>query len=180
MKTHVALLRGINVSGKKLVKMEHLRGIFESLEFQNVKTYIQSGNVIFDTKKEAAELICDKIEKELEKVLGFDVPVIIRTLVELEDSIKNNPFDSADSSEKDGYTTYLSSKPSDQAIDKIAAYKSDTDELRIVNREAYLLCPNKGYGETIYSNTFLEKKLGVSATTRNWKTINAIINMANS
>jgi uncharacterized protein (DUF1697 family) len=180
MKTYVALLRGINVSGKKMVKMEHLRGIFDTLHFQNVKTYIQSGNVIFETKEENSGLICDKIEKELEKVLGFNVPVIIRTVKELEDSVKNYPFDGTESSEKDGYITFLSSIPEEQAIDKIAAYKSDTDELRILNREAYLLCPNKGYGKTIYSNTFLEKKLGVSATTRNWKTINTIINMANS
>jgi uncharacterized protein (DUF1697 family) len=179
MKTHVALLRGINVSGNKMVKMEHLRGIFETLHFQNVKTYIQTGNVIFETKEENPELICDKIEKELEKVLGFEVPVILRTIEELEDSMKNNPFEGTESSENDGYITFLSSIPTDQAIDKVKTYKSDTDELRFLNREVYLLCPNKGYGKTMYSNTFLEKRLGVSATTRNWKTVNAIINMAN-
>jgi uncharacterized protein (DUF1697 family) len=180
MNMYVALLRGINVSGKKIVKMEQLKGIFESLQFEHVKTYIQSGNVSFAAAEDSSRLICDLIEKELEKVLGFNVPVIIRTLEELEDSVKNNPFGAAESSEKDGYTTFLSSVPVDKAMEKIAAYPSDTDELRILNREVYLLCPAKGYGNTIYSNTFLEKKLGVSATTRNWKTVAAIINMAHS
>lgn len=177
MTIYIALLRGINVSGQKLIKMDQLKSIFESLEFQNVKTYIQSGNVIFQSVEEDTNVLCNKIENKLRDILGYEVPVIIRTISELQEVIKQNPFSYNDIEKL--YFAFLSKEPTSEAKDKILSYKKGVDDFIVLNREVYIFCEN-GYGNTIFSNNFFEKKLGVSATTRNWKTVNKILDIAES
>ncbi|MDB5054587.1 MAG: hypothetical protein JWM44_2637 [Bacilli bacterium] len=173
MTIYMALLRGINVNGQKMIKMEHLKNIFESLPFQNVKTYIQTGNVIFEAADD--DLLSTLIESKLKDVLGYQVPVIVRTLDELEGIIRQTPFPLNEISENEKlYVSFLSKGPTAEAIEKLLSYKNDIDDFRVLNREVYILC-RKGYGNTLYSNTFLEKKLGVTSTSRNWETINKII-----
>lgn len=178
MTTYVALLRGINVSGQKIIKMENLKAIFESLQFQNVKTYIQSGNVIFKTTEEKVDVLKERTESKLKEALGYEVTVMIRTLSELEAVIKQNPFAKSEDLE-DGklYVTFLSKVPTAETVDVLASYKNNVDDVCVLNREVYLLC-RKGYGRTLFSNHFLETKLGVLATTRNWTTVNKIASMA--
>src|SRR5712691_6588800 len=89
---YVAFLRGINVGGKKLIKMEELRRVFDSLGFKNVSTYIQSGNVIFDATEVNPNLLAKKIENKLHKSLGHEVTVILKTLNVLKDILKRSPF----------------------------------------------------------------------------------------
>jgi uncharacterized protein (DUF1697 family) len=175
MNIHVAFLRGINVGGRKVIKMQDLKSIFESLEFHNVRTYIQSGNVIFAAAEERPLDLQIRIERKLEEVLGYKVTAIIRTARELEQVIQGNPFvGNAD----DGmlYVTFLSEAPTAEAIEQLASYRNGVDDVHVVNREAYLMCRN-GYGRTLFSNNFLESKLGVQATTRNWQTVNRIASM---
>ena len=174
MTIYIAFLRGINVGGKKIIKMEKLKDIFKSLYFQNVKTYIQSGNVIFDSTEESADILY-KIETELENVLGYKVTSIIRTADELEEIIKQNPFSASEDVEKQ-YVTFLYREPTVEAADRLMSYKNDVDDFCVTHREVFLLC-GKGYGKTKFSNHFLESKLDVLATTRNWKTINKVLNM---
>ncbi|WP_129731302.1 DUF1697 domain-containing protein [Ectobacillus funiculus] len=174
MTIYIAFLRGINVGGKKIIKMEKLKDIFKSLYFQNVKTYIQSGNVIFDSTEESADILY-KIETELENVLGYKVTSIIRTADELEEIIKQNPFSASEDVEKQ-YVTFLHREPTVEAADRLMSYKNDVDDFCVTHREVFLLC-GKGYGKTKFSNHFLESKLDVLATTRNWKTVNKILNM---
>ncbi|MFP3122765.1 DUF1697 domain-containing protein [Ectobacillus funiculus] len=174
MTIYIAFLRGINVGGKKIIKMEKLKDIFKSLYFQNVKTYIQSGNVIFDSPEESADILY-KIETELENVLGYKVTSIIRTADELEEIIKQNPFSASEDVEKQ-YVTFLHREPTVEAADRLMSYKNDVDDFCVTHREVFLLC-GKGYGKTKFSNHFLESKLDVLATTRNWKTVNKILNM---
>ncbi|MFB9758893.1 DUF1697 domain-containing protein [Ectobacillus funiculus] len=174
MTIYIAFLRGINVGGKKIIKMEKLKDIFKSLYFQNVKTYIQSGNVIFDSTEESADILY-KIETELENVLGYKVTSIIRTADELEEIIKQNPFSASEDVEKQ-YVTFLHREPTVEAGDRLMSYKNDVDDFCVTHREVFLLC-GKGYGKTKFSNHFLESKLDVLATTRNWKTVNKILNM---
>ena len=93
---YIALLRGINVSGQKIIKMEALKNIFESLKLKNVKTYIQSGNVIFDASEKNSVLLNERIEKHLNKSLGYKVSVMLRTVTELGEIIKLNPYKKID------------------------------------------------------------------------------------
>jgi uncharacterized protein (DUF1697 family) len=176
MPKYVALLRGINVSGQKIIKMDHLRAIFESMNFQHVITYIQSGNVIFDSEEKDSERLKSRIESELQRVLHFDIPVILRTKEELEEIVERNPFEEAGINEK-LYVSLLSRAPSAEAVAKLETYENEIDTFRIQDREVYVLC-RENYGKSQFSNNFMEKKLGVSATTRNWATVNKLIQLA--
>lgn len=172
---YVALLRGINVNGQKLVKMELLRSIFQGMEFEKVKTYIQTGNVIFWDLKKEKDILCNQIETTLKEALSFEIPVILRTLEELESIIDNNPFKNISLSENEKlHVTFLSEVPSNEAKEFINLYKDEIDEVKLQENNIYILC-RKGYGKTKFSNSFLEKKLKVRGTTRNFDTLNKIV-----
>ena len=169
---YVSILRGINVSGQKKMAMNDLRSLYELLGFQNVVTYIQSGNVIFEATVKNKTNLKVKIEEAIKKKYKFHVPVEIRTNRELENIIKNIPFGSVDLLE-DGtriFITFLSSKPLAVKVAEIKKYVVAPEKLVVRGIEVYLYCPN-GYGKSKLSNTFLEHKLGVAATTRNWKSV---------
>ncbi|NEW06638.1 DUF1697 domain-containing protein [Paenibacillus sp. SYP-B3998] len=177
MPAYAALLRGINVNGQKMIKMDHLRALFESLNFQNVSTYIQSGNVVFKSEEEDAEVLKGVIEKELTRILSFEVPVLLRTKDALEQVVQRNPYKEViDLESKQLYVTFLTRTPTVDAVIKTASIQSEMDEFRIVDREVYVLCRGS-YGKTKFSNAFFEKKLGVTTTTRNWDTINKLIQL---
>jgi uncharacterized protein (DUF1697 family) len=177
MKIYVALLRGINVSGQKIIKMEDLKIAFESLHYECVTTYIQSGNVVFGSAAANTTLLRMQIEKKLLKIFGFEVPVIVKTLKEIEETIKRNPFKKIKAQEGEKlHVSFLSGKPAKAAAENLAAVKNDVDEIHLSGSEVYILC-RKGYGKTIFSNTLLEKKLAVSSTTRNWATVEKLLSL---
>jgi uncharacterized protein (DUF1697 family) len=167
------MLRGINVGGNKKVSMQVLKERYESIGFKNVQTYVQSGNVVFSTDASVSSTK-DKIEKEIKREFGFDVLVFIRTKKELEDLLKNSPFKQKDETKL--HVTFLSEKPINVPIDELNSARIGEEEFLISGREIYLFCPN-GYGVTKLSNNFFEKKLKVSATTRNWRTVNTLLSM---
>ncbi|MGM0883135.1 MAG: DUF1697 domain-containing protein [Bacillota bacterium] len=178
MTVYIALLRGINVSGQKIIKMEHLRAVFEEMQFEQVRTYIQSGNVVFEAEEQDTSLLEKKIEQKIEQVYSFQVPVIVRTSRELELVVEQTPFDTTELSANEKiYVSFLSQEPSAEAVQIIETFKSDIDDFHVHGREVYILI-RAGYGESLFSNNFLEKKLKVSATTRNWATVNKLISMA--
>ena len=169
----LSILRGINVSGQKKILMSDLKKLYKELDFKNVQTFIQSGNVVFDSKNSA--LIAEKIEQKIKQKNNFDVPVIIRTLDEMEITITNNPFLKTKGIELDKlHVTYLSEIPSTESIKKVKEFNFEPDTFHIIGKEIYIHCPN-GYGKTKLTNTFFEKKLNVTATTRNWKTSNELL-----
>jgi uncharacterized protein (DUF1697 family) len=174
--TYIALLRGINVSGQKIIKIEELRKLFESLGFENVKTYIQSGNVIFNSRIDSAEKIVKSVEKKIKEVYSFDVTVIIRTRDELSTIIKSNPFSKTNPAEK-LYVLFLSDIANNDNVEKLLPYKSKTEEFRLIGKEIYLYYPD-GYGKSKLTNNIFESKLGVKATTRNWNTVNKLFEMS--
>ena len=172
---YISILRGINVSGQKQIKMADLKLLYEELGFRNVVTYIQSGNVIFSYNGDAAVDLKFQIEKAIEAKYKFFVPVIIRTKFEILDVINNCPFDTIDL-EQNGtkiLVTFLSESPPESTIDALMGHVNSPEEMVLRNREVYLYCPN-GYGKTKLSNSFIERKLGVVATTRNWKSTNKL------
>jgi uncharacterized protein (DUF1697 family) len=180
MTVYIALLRGINVSGQKIIKMEHLRAVFEEMRFKQVRTYIQSGNVVFEADEQDTSLLEKKIEQKIEQVYSFQVPVIVRTSRELELVVEQTPFDTAELTANEKiYVSFLSQEPSAEAVQVLKTFESDTDDFQVHGREVYILI-RAGYGESLFSNNFLEKKLKVSATTRNWATVNKLISMAAS
>lgn len=178
MPKFIALLRGINVSGQKIIKMDKLRSIFESMDYKNVITYIQSGNVIFDSEEEDPDVVRDRIVSELLTQLTFDIPVVIRTAKELQEVVQNTPYQTVNTAENEQrYVTLLSQSPTDEAIAKLLTFQNEVDEFYVKGLTVYLLI-RKNYGESKFSNNFIEKKLGVPATTRNWETVNKLIQLA--
>jgi uncharacterized protein (DUF1697 family) len=171
---YVGLLRGINVAGKKVVKMENLMASFEALGFRRVRTYVQSGNVIFETAGAYSDDLSMKIAEKISKDFGFPIPVVLRTSDEIGKIVRDNPFlkeKGLDHSKL--HVTFLPSRPAKDATQKLEALNAHQDQFNVKGREIYLHCPN-GYGRTRLSNTALEKQLSLKATTRNWKTVNAL------
>ena len=166
----ISLLRGINVAGQKTILMKDLKELYASLGFENVKTFIQSGNVIFETN-EALEDSIAKIEKAIKQKYGFEVPVQIREVHDFEHIIKTCPFTRLDLEEGTRVMiTFLDALPTEENIENLMTYVHEPEMLEVVGREVYLYCPD-GYGKTKLNNNFLEKKLKVGATTRAWKSV---------
>ena len=168
---YISLLRGINVSGKKKIIMKDLKALYESLDFQDMLTYIQSGNVIFKSD-EAETILIEKIEKAIVQQYGFDVPVQIREVSHFGNIIKACPFSMLDLIEEGTrvMVTFLEKEPCKENIEKLMTYVQEPEHLVLVGREVYLHCPN-GYDKTKLNNNFIENKLKVKATTRNWKSV---------
>jgi uncharacterized protein (DUF1697 family) len=177
--TYISILRGINVSGQKLIKMDDLRKMYEISDFQNVTTYVQSGNVIFNGDDFERSDLEQKISQQIHKTFGFEVPVIVLTIDKLKRIIDNNPF-LKDSNKEHSflYVTFLSSKPDCIGKESIESKKQDEEAIYFSENAVYLYCP-KGYGRTKITNNLLESKLKVVATTRNWNTTNELLKIAN-
>ncbi|MEA5127154.1 MAG: DUF1697 domain-containing protein [Proteiniphilum sp.] len=178
MTTYISILRGINVSGQKLIKMDVLRKSYESLGFENVATYLQSGNILFTCRETGTDALAQILSRQIEIDFGFDVPVIVLPVDKLQQIIDHNPF--VKESDKDKtflHVTFLSSIPGKYDLNAIQARKQEGEEIYITGNAVYLYCPN-GYGRSKLSNNFLEAKLKVTATTRNWKTTNELLNIA--
>jgi uncharacterized protein (DUF1697 family) len=255
MKTFISLLRGINVSGKNRISMPDIKRLYESMGLMDVVTYIQSGNVVFDTGEIDQTEITKLIEEGLTRTFGADIRVILRDKDNIKEILKNNPFLNQGKANPDQlYVTFMSNKPLESGlkgikisfgviravregvppppvprtpstprgvetadgglkpprlgageINNLGSWRSEKppanslnpsfpdsypnstfsnqsqpiqeDEFIIHGKEVYLFCPN-GYGKTKFSNTFFENKLNISATTRNWKTVNALYELA--
>ena len=174
--TKIALLRGINVSGKNIIKMADLREILESGGLKNVRTYIQSGNIVFESGLKFNNLE-KRISNAIKDTYSFDVPVMVRDRLFFENMVAANPFKKNDP--KQIAAAILSKAPTASSVKALneLKLKFSPDEFHIAKDIVYLCCPN-GFGRTKLTNTFLEKKLGVSATTRNWRTIARLIEMS--
>jgi uncharacterized protein (DUF1697 family) len=176
MTTYIAFLRGINL-GKRNVKSDELRSIFSAMGFENVRTYIASGNVLFDTKEKNPERLTKKIEKGLEDTLGYKVIVFLRSEGELEGILENNPFRDEHGKGSTCYISFLSAEPPKDAAKEVVARTSDTEEFKLIGRELYMLF-HVGFSESVFfKKNDYEKTLGVIATNRNLNTPNKILAM---
>ena len=177
MTIYIAILRGINVGGKRMIKMDDLKRLLATLDLQNPLTYIQSGNVVFQSNATADQLQ-KNIAIAIETTYGFEVPVLVFAIDELKKIIANNPLaKEKDKAEEYWHVTFLAEKPTLENWQKInpAAYLPDA--VAIKDRAVYLHCPN-GYSNSKLTNSFLEKQLKTTATTRNWKTTLALLDLA--
>jgi uncharacterized protein (DUF1697 family) len=175
---YIALLRGINVSGQKSIKMADLTKLCDTLGFKNISTYLQSGNIIFEYETTDTLIIADTIKKAIRKKYGFEVDTIVRSAHELEKIISGNPLIQKLNIDTDKlHITFLLNHPQEQNVSAIEMAKEDNEIFIIKGREIYLYCPN-GYGRTKLNNQAFEKKLKTPATTRNWKTASALLEIA--
>lgn len=178
MNTYIAILRGINVSGQKLIKMQDLKLHLGKFGFFNIKTYIQSGNIIFSSNELNAKKIEADVVKCIKANFGFEVPVIIRKTEEWIEVVSNNPFIKQPEIEIDKLHVVFLEKELDKVyLSKVEKKDFTPDEFLLNKKEIYLYCPH-GYAKTKLSNNFFEKVLNQKATTRNWKTVNKILEIA--
>ncbi len=172
MKTYISILRGINVSGQKKIKMAALKTLYEGLGFKNVQTYIQSGNVVFETKETATKKLQELVFNAIQQHYEFDVPNIILTPQEIEDALVNNPFIGIEKM----YFTFLAELPTKENIDKLYTYSFEDEFYELKEKVIYFYCPN-GAGRAKMSNNFFENKLKVMATSRNLNTTKKLLEM---
>lgn len=177
MQTHLALLRGLNVGGHKILKMADLKLLFESLGFVEVTTYIQSGNVLFSPPEPQMEaMILEEIISEgITELYGFEVPVLVKEISEVEAILAACPF----SEEKKiaSFFTLLNKKPSEDFVKELSELDFPDEEFVITDNCVYFFS-EKGYNEVKGNNNFFEKKLNVSATTRNYQTMAKLVELA--
>ncbi|MGB0840550.1 MAG: DUF1697 domain-containing protein [Chitinophagales bacterium] len=180
MTTYIAILRGINVSEKNKIKMAELRVSLASLGFSHLKTYIQSGNIVFQHQETPISALEQSIHQNIMDTFGYDVPVLVRTQTDWQTAFDNNPFlaENPETDIKYLHVTFLGELPETEKITKTLAPENSTDALIFAPpaTHVYVHCPN-GYGRTKLNNGFFERKLKVRATTRNWKTVTKLLLM---
>lgn len=174
----VALLRGINVSGKNKIRMVDLKSMFESLGYSEVTTYLQSGNVVFasDSRK-SPKAIASSLKSAIKQKFTYDVPVHVISYSELHRVFTKNPFiikEEADPTHC--YVTFLFEPFEAECFKNLSRPDNESGQFKGAGSEIYVCCPD-GYGRTKINNQFFEKKLNVPATTRNWKTVTALCHL---
>ncbi|THD66515.1 DUF1697 domain-containing protein [Robertkochia marina] len=174
---YVSLLRGINVSGKRLIKMEALRRCYESIGFEKVTSHLQSGNLIFYAEEQEVTKLSQKISSRIEAEFGHEVPVMVLTAQEFRNIAESNPFTRhIDKDPSFFHITFLSANPENYDTQAIMEKKQKGEEVAITDRAVYLYCPN-GYGKTKLTNNLFENKLNLKATTRNQKTVDRLLEL---
>jgi len=176
---YVAFLRGINVGGKNKIKMETLREVCAALGFENAKTYINSGNVIFETVKKDDCKLAGEIEKAIESEFSLKIKVMARTIDEIRDIIKNNPFAGQFENEKDLHVFFLDEELPPEKRELLLANNNENEQYAVRNREIYCLL-RVSVLDSLMGKDYIGKKLKVSATARNWRTVNKIVELAKS
>ena len=171
----VAFLRGINVGGHKIIKMQDLSKIFESLGFKNVRTYIQSGNILFDSSEKEASL-ANKIKSKLSDKLGYEIEVLLQTMPQIQDIAKQNPLKGIKlSDDVKAYVIFLS-KTTKNLKFPVFSKNKDVEIISIKNNVAFCLS-RKVNGKFGFPNIFIEKEFKAPATTRNLTTVEKIAAM---
>lgn len=174
MTKYIAFLKAINVGGHT-VKMDLLKKLFEKMDFENVETFIASGNVVFETKSKTIDSIKKKIETELERSLGYGVATFIRTKNELKEVSEYKPFKESDLNNEQNclYIGFLDNQPDKDSLKKVLAISDKANEFHFHNKELYWLC-RKNFSDSGISGKTLEKALGMKTTIRNSITIKKI------
>lgn len=178
MKKYIALLRGINVAGQKKVAMAELRKVLGHAGLENVQTYIQSGNIVFESESIDSEGLQKIIEKSICSGFGFEVPVLVVTAEQIGAILEASPFKASIENESTKlYYVLLKRRPENDLKQRFLEELYPNEEFAITESCVYLLCKS-GYGKAKLNNNLIERKLKVSATTRNHKTMSKLLEMA--
>ena len=176
MQKYIAILRGVNVGGHNRVNMQRLREALAGKGLKDVQTYIQSGNIVFQTGMQGTSGPAKKIAGVLKTDFNVDVPVLVRSASEWMRTVENNPFVRETDDHTKLLVTFLSEKPAAADVKSLSTQVFPHDDFRVVDADVYLFCRN-GYGRTDIPNTFFEKHLRRTGTTRNWKSVLALAEM---
>jgi uncharacterized protein (DUF1697 family) len=174
---YIALVRGINVGGKNMLPMSALTRMFDDAGCADVRTYIQSGNVVFTATAACAKRLCDDVAQAVQKRFGFRPGVVLRTAGEITSVAANNPFPGEGADEGLLHVAFLAEKPDARHIAALDPARSPGDSFKVRGREVYL-CLANGAGKTKLSNAYLESTLGTTSTMRNWRTLLKLSEMA--
>ena len=177
MTAYVALLRGVNLGARNKVSMADLRTLIESLGAEDVQTYVQSGNVVFKSRVRSAANLAGDIEQRLDRELGLEIRVVLRTDKQLAKIVADNPFAASQQEGTKLHVTFLAEAPKASLTRALEPKAFEPDEFQVKGREVYLHTP-KGYGRSKLSNAYFEKQLGVAGTTRNWNTVTKLAELA--
>ena len=178
MANYVALLRGINVGGNKIIAMARLREALTAAGMQDVRTYIASGNVVFRARKASTGTIAQQVERVIEETFAHEVTVFVRTHAELQRIIEQNPF--RDEAAKTGATVHvwlLSAPPAPEKVKQLTAMSEPGDELRIIGDTMYQL-RSGGFSDSLFARIPMEKRLAVLATARKLSTLESLLKLA--
>jgi uncharacterized protein (DUF1697 family) len=176
MRTYIALFRGINVGGSNILPMRELVAVLENAGAQNVKTYIQSGNAVFQSEETDASLLSNTISAAIKESHGFEPQVLLLGLEDVERAVASNPFPEAESEPKTLQVLFLASVPRDPDLDALENIKSDSEQFVLEDNVFYLHAPD-GIGRSKLAAS-AERLLGVSMTGRNWRTVRKVVEMA--
>lgn len=178
MKTFIVLLRGINVSGQKKIIMAELREMLNKIKFKEVETYIQSGNIVLKSNESDSSIIAEKVKKGIANTFGFDVPVLVKSYVELKSIFDKNPYtELVDIENKKIYFALLRETPQPEAIEEFRKNNFANDRFIVADNCVYLNYLN-GAGKAKLTNNLIERKLKVSATSRNYRTMTKLLEMS--
>ena len=174
----ICMLRGVNVGGHNLIKMDALKALCVSLKLKDPQTYVQSGNVIFSSGEKDLAKLAKRLQDAIEKAQGFRPGVVLRTLAELQQVVARNPFAKRSGIEPGKLlVNFLTGDPSKDAREKALAIKIGPEEMHIVGREAYIHLPN-GQGRSKFPWRAIERALGTTGTGRNWNSVTKMLEMA--
>lgn len=173
MPKYVAFLRGVNVGGNNKIKMEVLREICAALGFENVKTYINSGNVIFETAESEDFAISAKIENAIEIEFSLKIKVMVRTMAEIKEIIANNPFGGQFSDDKYLHVVFLAEELTNEKREMLLSQNNESESYAVRKREIYSLL-KISVTDSLLGKKYIDNKLKTPATARNWRTINKI------
>jgi uncharacterized protein (DUF1697 family) len=171
--TYIALFRGINVGGKNILPMKDLVGILEGIGCDNVVTYIQSGNVVFQSKKKQLKNLTREISSKVSESYEFQPKVLLLEISQLQDAIDYSPFKTKDG--KALHFFFLDSHPEKPDLEKLKAVKSKSEKFELINNVFYLYAPD-GIGKSKLA-VKVEQCLGVPVTARNWNTVSKLVSM---
>ena len=173
----IALLRGINVGGKNKLPMKDLAGMFTEAGCEDVRTYIQSGNVVFRADPAVFAEVPSVISEAIQERFGYQVPVVVRTAADLRDIVRANPFVQSGAESNKLHVFFLADRPDPALIDALDANRSPGDEFKALGREVYLHCPNGVAGSKL-TNSYFDSALATTSTARNWRTVNKLLELA--
>jgi len=174
----ICMLRGVNVGGHNLIKMDALKALCVSMKLKDPQTYVQSGNVIFRTEEKDATKLAKRLQDALEKKFGFRPGVMLRTASELRDVIARNPFAGRNGIEPGKLlVNFLAGDPGKDARKQAQAIKTDPEELHIIGCEVFIYFPD-GQGRSRLPWPKIERVLGTSATARNWNSVTKMLAIA--
>ncbi len=180
MSIFISLLRGINVGGNKKIKMAELKSLYESLGLSNVKTLLQSGNVVFESENTDASQVAHQIEAGIQKNFGFESKIIIRTKEQWQATIAQHPFSTVQLEQPSKVLVmFLQNTPDEQSLKALIQAHTGTEVIHGSGQELYIFYTD-GMGNSKLDTGFIERKLKITATGRNWNTVNKILTLTHT